>query len=439
MSLCSLPFEGVKLMSFPEIILSKMVEVYQKIESPKIEDFTSEIKKQLDKAGLPKIIKRGAKIAITAGSRGISHYQEILATVVDEVKKAGGEPFIIPAMGSHGGATPEGQVAILKSLGITPEIIGAPIRASMEVQEIGRLENGSPVFVDRIALKSDGIIVVNRVKPHTEFKDNIESGLMKMMTIGLGKQKGAETVHRYQSEGYHKLIRMSARLILKKAPIIMGLAVVENAYSEIAVVKALRPEEIEEEEMKLLERAKDLMARIPFNEIDVLIIEEIGKNYSGLGMDTNVTGRMWMVMPNEVDPKAPKIKRIVVLDLSEESHGNATGIGLADIVTKKAVSKIDYDVTFVNSLTGTWPELARTPLFLPNDRDAIRMGIRTCGPIDPVKAKVIRIKNTLQLDRMWISESLCEAMKADKKLSKKLEITSEPREMQFDVLGNLAR
>jgi len=422
-----------------DILLPRMVEVRQKLIAPKVPDFALAIREELKRAGLMEKIKPGAKIAITAGSRGIAHYQEMLATVVDMVKKAGGEPFLIPAMGSHGGATPEGQIEVLRSLGITPEPVGAPIYASMEVKEIGRLDNGAPVYVDRIALKSDGIIVVNRVKPHTEFKDKIESGLMKMITIGLGKQKGAETIHRYQSEGYHKLIPMAARLIIKKAPIIMGLATVENAYHEIAVVKALRPDEIEEEEMRLLEKSKDLMARLPFTEIDVLIVDEMGKNISGLGMDTNVTGRFWMVMPAETDPRAPKIRRIVVLDLSKETHGNATGIGLADITTKRTVSKIDYDATFVNCLTGTWPELARVPPFLPNDRDAILMGIRTCGPIDPVRSRIVRVKNTLELDRMWISESLCEIVKEDKELSERIDIIGEPKEMQFDVLGNLAR
>jgi len=426
-------------MSKGALSLPKMAEIRQKIAAPKVEDYVTTIRKELQSAGLSERIRQGAKIAVTAGSRGIAHIAEILATVVDEVKNAGGKPFLIPAMGSHGGASPEGQVEVLKSLGIAPETVGAPIHASMEVEETGRLSSGVPVYADRIAMKSDGIVLVNRVKPHTEFKDKIESGLMKMMTIGLGKQKGAETVHGYQSEGYHRLIPMAARLILKKAPIILGLATVENAHGEVAVVKALRPEQIEEEEIKLLEKSKDLMARLPFKEIDVLIIEEMGKNVSGLGMDTNVTGRIWMVMPDEIDPRAPKIRRIVVLDLAEESHGNATGLGLADITTEKLVSKIDYNATFVNCLTGTWPELGRTPPFLPNDRDAIRMGIRTCGPIDPKKARIVRIKNTLELERMWISESLYEAVKATKELSEKIEVIHEPREMQFDVLGNLAR
>ncbi|MFQ5837056.1 MAG: lactate racemase domain-containing protein [Candidatus Bathyarchaeia archaeon] len=419
------------------MMFSRMVEVQQKVPSPKIKDYVSAIRDELRKKNLHNKIKLGWKIAITAGSRGIVHYPEILATIVDEVKRAGGKPFLVPAMGSHGGATPEGQLQVLKSLGITSETIGAPIHSSMEVDEIGRLDNNAPVYVDRIALKADGIIVVGRVKPHTDFKGKIESGLMKMMTIGLGKQKGAEMIHWYQSEGYHKLIPAAAKLIMKKAPILLGLAVVENAYHEIAIVKALEPNEIEQEEMKLLEKAKELLARLPFKEIDILIIDEIGKDISGEGMDTNVTGRFWL--PGESDPKAPKIKKIVVLDLSEGTHGNAIGIGLADVTTKKAISKIDYDATFVNCLTAGSTDTGKIPVFLPNDRDAIATALRTCGPIDPRKAKVVRIKNTLELQRFWISKSLAEIVKSNRKLLERIEFLSEPREMQFDVLGTLAR
>ena len=419
------------------MMFPRMIEVRQSFQAPRIEDYVSAIRDELRKKGLYNKVKAGMSIAITAGSRGIAHYPEILATVVEEVKKAGGKPFLVPAMGSHGGATPEGQVEVLSKLGITPETVGSPIYSSMEVDEIGRLDNGAAVYVDRIALKADGIILVARVKPHTDFKGKIESGLMKMMVIGLGKQKGAETIHWYQSEGYHRLIPLAAKMIMKKAPILLGLTVVENAYHEIAIVRALEPDEIEEEEMKLLEKAKELLARLPFKEIDVLIVEEIGKNISGEGMDTNVTGRFWL--PDESDPRAPKIKRIVVLDLSEETSGNAIGIGIADLTTKRVVSKIDYDATFVNCLTEGSPETAKIPVFLPNDRNSIAMALRTCGPIDPRKAKVVRIKNTLELERFWISEALAEMIKRDKELSEKIEFLSEPREMQFDVLGTLAR
>jgi hypothetical protein len=418
--------------------LPKMVKIRQKICAPKIDDPTSILREEMRKAGLGEKIKPGSRIAITAGSRGIAHICEILATIVDEAKKLGGKPFLVPAMGSHGGATPEGQIAVLKSLGVTSESIGAPIYASMEVEEVGRLDNGAPVYVDRIALKSDGIIVVNRVKPHTDFKGRIESGLMKMMAIGLGKQKGAETIHKYQMEGYLKLIPEAAKLIMRKAPIIMGIAILENAYHEIAKIRALKPEEIEREEPRLLEEAKSLVAKIPFNEIDVLIVEEMGKNISGVGMDTNVIGRFWAI-PEGYKTDTPKIRRIVVLDLSEESHGNAVGIGLADITTKKLVSKIDFEATFMNCLTGTWPELGKIPPFLPNDRDAIMMALHCCGPIDPSRARIVRIKNTLELEHMWISESMLEAVKRDRDLSERIEILGEPEEMRFDILGNLIR
>jgi hypothetical protein len=424
-------------MSFPETVLPRMVEVRQKIPSSKLDDFVSEIRKELKDAGLKGKVKPGAEIAVTAGSRGIAHYPEILATVVDEVRKAGGKPFLVPAMGSHGGATPEGQISLLHGLGITPETVGAPIRATMEVDSVGKLTNGSPIYVDRDALRADGIIVVGRVKPHTDYKGEIESGLMKMIVIGLGKQKGAEMIHRFKAEGYHKLIPEAARLIMKKSPIILGLAVVEDACHEIAIVKAIEPKDIEHEEMKLLEKAKALLARIPFRDIDVLIVDEIGKEISGVGMDTNVIGRFWL--PGENDPLSPNIRSIVVLDLTEETHGNAIGIGLADITTQRLVSKIDYPATFVNSLTGGHPVVGKTPIFLPTDRYAITIALHTSGATDSQKAKVVRVKDTLHLEKLWISETLCEEVKADPKLHKKLEIVGEPREMQFDVLGSLAR
>jgi hypothetical protein len=307
----------------------------------------------------------------------------------------------------------------------------------MEVEQIGTLQNGNPVFVDRIANHADGIIVVGRIKPHTDFKGVIESGLMKMMVIGLGKQKGAEMIHRHRSEGYHKILPEAARLILKKTPILVGVAIVENALHEIAMVKALSPDEIEHEEKKLLEQAKTLIARLPFAEIDVLIVEEIGKDISGTGMDTNVVGRFWL--PGESEPLTPVIKRIVVLDLTEHSHGNAVGLGLADVTTQRVISQIDYQATFCNVLTAGHTETGRTPIFLPNDRAAIRMALQTSVPINSAAARVVRIKNTLQLNTFWVSESVTTEIEQNPDLCNRLLIQSDPRELQFDILGNLAR
>jgi hypothetical protein len=424
-------------MSFPEITLPRMVKVKQHITSPQLDDLVTAIHHEMQRSRVKQHMSPGDEIAITAGSRGVAHYPQILAAIVDFVKQAGGHPFIIPSMGSHGGATPEGQTEVLHSLGITPETVGAPIRASMEVEQIGRLKNGNPVFVDRIAHHADGIIVVGRVKPHTDFKGTIESGLMKMMVIGLGKQKGAEMIHRHRSEGYHKILPEAARLILKQAKVLLGVAIVENAHHEIAVVKALPPNEIEREEKKLLEQAKTLIARLPFSEIDVLIVEEVGKDISGTGMDTNVVGRFWL--PGETAPLAPTIKRIVVLDLTEHSHGNAVGLGLADITTQRVVSQIDYQATFTNVLTAGHTETGRTPIFLPNDRAAIRMALQTSVPMHSTTARVIRIKNTLQLGTLWISESLKKEMDQHRDQYTHLHIQGEPQELQFDILGNLAR
>jgi len=418
-------------MSFP-----RMVEARQIIDQPRLDDYVKEIRRQLRSKGLARKVRKGRRIAVTAGSRGIANIPKILRTVVEEIKAAGGEPFIIPTMGSHGGATAHGQVEVLRSLGITETSVGAPIVSSMEVDRVGEIK-GTPVYVDRNALKADGIIVVNRIKPHTDFKGEIESGLMKMIAIGLGKQKGAEMIHHNLYEGYHTLLPAAAGLIMEKAPILMGLAIVENARHETAKVVALEPREFVAAELKLLEEAKNLLARLPFHELDVLVVEEMGKNISGVGMDTNVIGRFWM--PGESDPRAPKIDKIVVLNLSEESHGNAIGVGLADLITRRLFEQIDYPSTYVNCLTQGTCATGKIPIWLPNDRDAIETALRICGPIEPTTARMIIIKNTQELEHFWISESLAGQVKRDKKLAKSVELIGEPREIQFDVLGTLLR
>jgi len=374
---------------------------------------------------------------VTAGSRGIANIPLVLKTVVAEVRALGAEPFIVPAMGSHGGATPEGQIGVLHSLGVNEESVGAPIEAGMEVEVIGSLLNGVEIYLNRIALEADGIFVVGRVKPHTDFKGEIESGLLKMLAIGLGNQKGAEMIHWHQYDGYHRILPEAGRLIAERTNVVMGLALLENAHHETAEIHALLPEEFYEREMRLLETAKGLLPRLPFNDLDVLVVEEIGKNISGVGMDTNVTGKFWM--PGEHDPSAMEIKKIAVLDLSEETHGNAIGIGLADVTTRRAYEKIDYHQTYVNCLTQGSSETAKIPPFLANDRDAITTAIRISGPVEPERSRVIRIKNTQELETLYISEALVEELSASPGLQKRLTLLGEPREMQFDVMGYLAR
>jgi hypothetical protein len=418
-------------MSFP-----RMVEARQVFDQPTLPDYVAEIRRQLKSKALAKKVKKGQRIAITAGSRGIANIPTVLRTVVEEVKAAGGEPFLIPAMGSHGGATAHGQIEALRALGITEESVCAPIVSSMDVDKIGEIK-GTPVYVDRNALRAEGVIVVGRIKPHTDFKGEIESGLMKMMAIGLGKQKGAEMIHHNLYEGYHTLLPAAARLIMQKAPILMGLALLENARHETCKVVALEPQEFEAAELKLLKEAKALLPRLPFRELDLLVVEEIGKNISGVGMDTNVTGRFWM--PGESDPEAAKIDKIVVLDLSPETHGNAIGIGLADLTTRRVFDKIDYPSTYVNCLTQGTCATGKIPIWLPNDRDAMDTALRIIGPIDRAKARMMVIKNTQELERVWISESLAEAVKKDRRLAKRMELLGEPREVQFDVLGTLIK
>ena len=419
-------------MNFP-----RMAKAKQTFIQPEIDDIPAKIRAELEAKNLRGRVVEGQRIAVTAGSRGISNIPLILRTVVSELKALGAEPFILTAMGSHGGATPEGQIGVLQSLGITEESVGAPIEASMEVDVIGALPDGVDIHLNRVALGADGIFVVGRVKPHTDFKGEIESGLLKMLAIGLGNQKGAEMIHWHKYDGYHRILPEAGMFIAGKTNIVMGLAVLENAHHGTAEIHALHPEEFYEKEKVLLEKAKDLLPRLPFKEIDVLVVEEIGKNISGVGMDTNVTGRFWM--PREHDPRAAEIGKIAVLDLSEETHGNAIGFGLADVTTWRAFDKVDHHQTYVNCLTQGSGHTGKIPPYLANDRDAIATAIRISGPIRPEKARVIRIKNTQELGTLHLSEALVEELSGIPELGGLLEVLEEPREMQFDVLGYLAR
>jgi Lactate racemase N-terminal domain len=417
--------------------LPRMVKAEQIFHQPEITDIQAKIHQELESKKLQDHVKPGQRIAVTAGSRGIANIPLILKTVVDELKAIGAKPFIIPAMGSHGGATPEGQIEVLHSLGVTEESVGAPIEASMEVQVIGSLPDGVEIYLNRIAVEADGVFVVGRVKPHTDFKGEIESGLLKMMAIGLGNQKGAEMIHWHRYDGYHRILPEAGKLIAEKTNIVMGLALLENAHHRTAEIHALHPSEFYDAEKQLLEKAKDLLPRLPFKDIDVLVVEEIGKNISGVGMDTNVTGKFWM--PKEYDTRAPDVKKIAVLDLTEETHGNAIGIGLADVTTRRAFEKIDHHQTYVNCLTQGSGETGKIPPFLANDHDAIATAIRISGPIDPVNAKVIRIKNTQELETLYISEALVNELQSDPELQKRLKMVEPLKEMQFDVMGYLAR
>ena len=414
-------------MDYPE-----MYRIRQIFDVPRVDNIEETLRRELESLQMDSRIKEGARIAITAGSRGVANIDQILKCIVHILKKNSAKPFLIPAMGSHGGGTAEGQLEILKSLKITEESIGVPILSSMEVVEIGRSSFGFPVLVDKHAAEADGIVVVNRIKPHTEFEGPIESGLMKMMAIGMGKHRGCLEVHKQTIHyGYREVIPEIGRIILEKLPILFGVGIVENVYDETASIQAIPPSRFLVEEKKLLSEAKRLMARLPFDKVDVLIVDEMGKNISGTGMDTNVIGRIMFI--GEREPDHPKITRIVVLGLTEESHGNAVGIGLADYTTKKLASKIDLAAMATNAITAMTPEKGRIPIVSSTDKEAVDAALNTIGAVQPEKARVVHIKNTLEIGELDISDALLGEVegRSDLRLIEKL------GPLSFDTDGKL--
>lgn len=388
------------------------------------------------RAALQPILERVAldeRVAITAGSRGIANMPEIVRACGDAIREFGGDPFVMPAMGSHGGATAEGQRDVLASYGITREGVGMPIISSMEVQQIGCVDE-MPVYMSTTALEADHVLLVNRVKPHTDFRGRIESGLAKICAIGLGKQRGAQTIHSYGTRGLVELMPSAARCIIQKTgKVLGGLAILENPRDETADVQFVEPDGIgTADEEALQQRAKNMIGRLPFDQLDVLVVDEMGKNISGTGMDTNVIGRMFV--PGVAEDERPKVTAIVVLDLTEESHGNAVGLGLADFTTEQLVAKVDWQATYMNGYTsGTGGLLrGRLPTVMKNDRAAIATAIRMCGQPDPARLRLARIRNTLQVMDIQFSSSLLEDADAAH-----VEIMGSPKPMQFDATGRL--
>jgi hypothetical protein len=421
-----------------EAPLPRMARVRQRFDAPRLDDVEAAVSEQL--RVLDGKIRPGMRVGITAGSRGIANVAQILQAAGDAVRRRGGEPFIIPAMGSHGGATAEGQTAVLAGYGVTPASTGMPIVSSMEVREIGRLgdaaDPGPAVYVSATALEADGLIVCNRVKAHTDFRGPIESGLAKITAIGLGKHQGAKTIHSFGTRGLAHWMPLAAQRIVRAAHVLCGLALLENAYDETARIVAVPPEAIGTEvEAELLAEAKRLMASLPFDDLDVLVVDEMGKNVSGTGMDTNIIGRMMIHGVPEFE--RPRIRIVVVLDLTEESHGNGAGIGLADVLTLRAARKLDLRATYINGLTSGIGGVQRIklPMVLPSDVDAICAGVLCCGRGDPEHARVVRIKNTLEIGELLVSESLLGEARAHARL----DILSEPEPLRFDAGGNLER
>lgn len=414
-----------------DVPLPKMVKIRQTFNADEILDVSAALSAALVESGQLAQIRPGMNIAIAAGSRGVAQIATLVRTTVAEVKKLGANPFVVPAMGSHGGATGAGQAEVLAHLGITEEYVGCPIVSSMEVVEISRLPNGMPVYIDKNAYQADGIIVINRIKPHTAFRGPNESGLVKMITIGLGKQKGAESCHAYGFKYMHDLIPAMAKEMLQLAPIMFGIATVENAYDHVAKVVVAGAAELIETDRQLLIEAKAAMPRIEFSPIDVLVIDEIGKDVSGDGMDPNITGRY----PTPYPTGGPEVSKMVVLDLTEKTGGNANGVGTADFTTKRLVNKTDFQALYANGITSTVVRPNAIPMTLDCDLDAIRAAVKTSNALDLSKIRLVRIKNTLQLGEIMISE----AMLPDALSLANVAVCSEPFEMQFDDLGNLRK
>jgi hypothetical protein len=413
-----------------DVPVPKMVKIRQSFNADEIADVSGVLSTALANSGQLEKIKPGMRIAIAAGSRGVAQLAALVRTTADEVKKRGGKPFVVPAMGSHGGATAEGQAEVLFHLGVCESTVGCPVLSSMEVAELSRLPNGMPVYMDKHASESDGIIVINRIKPHTAFRGPNESGLVKMITIGLGKQRGAESCHAYGFKLMHSLIPAMAREAMAHAPILFGIATVENAYDHVAKVVVAGADTLIETDRQLLVDAKAAMPRIEFSPIDVLVVDEIGKDISGDGMDPNITGRY----PTPYPTGGPEVSKMVVLDLTK-AGGNANGVGTADFTTRRLVDKTDFKAMYANGLTSTVVRPNAIPTTLDNDLDAIRAAIKTCNALDLQKVRMVRIKNTLQLGEILISE----AMLPDALSLPNVTVCSDPFEMEFDAQGDLAR
>ncbi|ALS21499.1 MULTISPECIES: lactate racemase domain-containing protein [Paenibacillus] len=412
-----------------DIPIPQVVKIRQKFNGDKLENPVEELVKELGKPGAIDRIKPGQQVAVAVGSRGVANIAALTKTTIDAIKQAGAHPFIVPCMGSHGGATAEGQREVLHHLGITEEAMGAPIRSSMEVVKIDQLPNGLPVYVDKYASEADAIIVINRVKPHTAFRGPIESGIMKMISIGLGKQKGAEACHQLGFKYMAENVPAMARIMLDKLPIVFGIALVENAYDQTCIVEVLPAEQIEEREIELLKIAKARLPKILFDQIDVLVIDYIGKNISGDGMDPNVTGRY----PTPYAHGGPDVSKMVVLDTTPETKGNANGVGTADFTTQRLVDKMDLAATYANGLTSTVCAPTKIATTLENDFYAIKAAIKTCNILDYTKCRLVRIQDTLHLGEIEISVNLLE----EARLHPDIEILTEPYDLPFNKEGNL--
>ena len=412
----------------------RMCDVRQRFDNPVIADVALAVHEQLATLNLQNIVRTGQTVAVTAGSRGIANIALILRETVQYLKDVGASPFIVPAMGSHGGGDVTGQLEVLHGLGITEDSVGAPIRATMDTVVVAETEFGIPVHFDRFAHDADHVLVVNRVKPHTRFVGPIESGLHKMMLIGLGKRNGAEAYHSgILSHSFTQMIDSIAEKVLQTCHVVGGLAILENAVDETALIEAVAPGDFGRREPELLKLACQWLPTLPMAETDLLIVDRIGKNISGVGMDANVVGRKY----NDhaaTDLDVARCLRIMVRSLTAETHGNGAGIGMAEFTTQRCVDQVDHVKTSINCITANHPEAGMIPITLPTDADAVRAALTTVGMVQPSNARVIQISDTLHLTRTRVSEALFPLVEK----SERLEFIGEPYDFPLAANGSLS-
>ena len=414
-------------------VYPRIFRVRQKFDDPRVDDIPRTVENELSRLQLSHVIQPGQSVAISAGSRGITGIDVITRAIVEHIRRLGAEPFIVPAMGSHGGGSAEGQQRILESYGVTEEFCGCPIRAGMDTEIVCHAAEGFPVHFDALAFAADHVVVCNRIKPHTTFTGDIESGLMKMMLIGLGKHAGARIYHRaIRDFTFGQIVRSVAREVIARCSIVAGLGIVENSYGETCRIQAVAPGELEPREKELLGLAKQFMPRLPFDDVDILLIDEIGKNISGSGLDVNVVGRKDRCHQTDADT-FPRIKMIAVRDLSNQTHGSAVGIGLAEFCRSRAIEKMNVEMTRINVQTGGYPAEAMLPLDYGTDREILDVMLPQIGLAEPPDARLLWIRNTkstaeLECSAVYLAQA---RERAD------LEVISELRDLPFDNDGNL--
>ncbi len=412
--------------SFPDVTPLRQV-----LSQPTVSDIAGETRRQWQKSNLARRVRPGDRVAVGVGSRGINNVAVITRATLDVLRDLGAKPFVVAAMGSHGGATSEGQRQLLASYGVSEEQLGVPVKTDMASVQIGVNSWGEPVWWDRNALEADAIVTVSRVKPHTDFRGRFESGILKMLVIGLGKREGAAQHHRWGMRGLRDMLPETGKVILEKTKFVAGLAVLENAREETARLQAVDRDELFAVEPGLLEEARRLMGQLPFDQLDLLVIGEIGKNYSGAGIDPNVVGRL--LIEGSPEPESPRITRICCLDLSPESHGNGTGVGIADLTTERLLNSIDPGPFRMNNLTACFLWRSKLPIAFPTDRECIASGVATCWQPRPEALRMAIIPNTLEVAELWVSPPLAEEARG----RKDLQVTGSPRPLPFDAAGNL--